>query len=484
MPSSRRLEAARKYGVVSKDLRMEAVKLLVPLARDGKSLEDAVAFLKAQGIAVTDANAKRLYDAAVKQAAPKAASRRRQKVRDWLHGRSRFFQILEKAGAYGKVVPSERFRGQQFSGSFIDPDWVRYSGRSFRNVSESDISAKLAKAVRDHSAFSSDMLAKMYADEFGGDAVQIEEEMLDYFDGKTWQGLESEMLEEERSMAAEWRGQEEDAWRAWLEKAMPVAEEHVRRRLPLTREMAEDEPDLARLVCELYDGVPEQPLSHGFRDVSDEWLEGFNYAVAKGMRSRLGEFADAYEQAYLNPVYGDSRPLPARAFDIMERTALRARAAGAERELRRKNSRIAELETAEQRAAAMLEEARAALDEERRARLSDVSELRAPQFSRRPMAQQGQNHGDRRSGDRGRSCGAGAARSPVRAHSQNRGNGDRRSGDRDRSCGAVAPPRSPVFAAPIGKRAIVFSRQLPRGSARAGHLARKGVRIPSPGPVV
>lgn len=383
-----RLEEAAKPGAkLTKEQIREVSRLLVPLVKDGKGEKEAKELLAQNGISATDKGVSAYLERAKEMARKGRKDPRRQKVREWLFGRTNFFRIMEQAGEYGKIVPSERFMGQEFSGSFIDPVWIRYSGKKFSSLSREQVKGRLRAAASAHPAFNSDVLAKMFVDAFGGDEVDVEEAMLAYFNGKTWQSFEEEMLEEGKLEEDQWRYLAETEYTAWLEKAMPEALAHVKAKRPLTCEMIQEEPDMARLVLELYTGQEEKPLSSGFPypEMTDSELQGFHYAVLHGMRKDAVAFAMAYGEAARTHVPGDNRSLETRAVEIMSRNAMKAKNAELRKEIGAQKKRISSMEDEAETARKMLESAKEQIRQGDMERLRQVRELRTQiDFLQRP----------------------------------------------------------------------------------------------------
>ena len=94
---------------------------------------------------------------------------------DWLMKNNLWFQRLAEATGTPDFVirPSFRFQGEEFSGSYISRAWVKYSDKP--NARNRDTKLKEA------SGYHSDELAQMIADKYGGDAIEIENEMIEYF---------------------------------------------------------------------------------------------------------------------------------------------------------------------------------------------------------------------------------------------------------------------------------------------------------------
>ena len=99
----------------------------------------------------------------------------RKAMFDWLILNDYWFgRIYDAIGKTDFLIrPSHRFVGEDFTGSYISPEFVKYSGK----LKVKDKEAKLEKAKGYHS----DELAKLIASKTGGDELQIEQDLIDYF---------------------------------------------------------------------------------------------------------------------------------------------------------------------------------------------------------------------------------------------------------------------------------------------------------------
>ena len=123
----------------------------------------------------SDADAHAIAAEAMEENKKDHREQRRKAMIDWLMKNNLWFQRLAEATGTPDFVirPSFRFQGEEFSGSYISRAWVEYSDKPDARNRET----KLKEA----SGYHSDELAQMIADKYGGDAIEIENEMIDYF---------------------------------------------------------------------------------------------------------------------------------------------------------------------------------------------------------------------------------------------------------------------------------------------------------------
>ncbi len=123
----------------------------------------------------SDADAHAIAAEAMEENKKDHREQRHKAMIDWLMKNNLWFQRLAEATGTPDFVirPSFRFQGEEFSGSYISRAWVDYSDKP--NARNRD--SKLKEA----SGYHSDELAQMIADKYGGDAIEIENEMIEYF---------------------------------------------------------------------------------------------------------------------------------------------------------------------------------------------------------------------------------------------------------------------------------------------------------------
>ena len=107
-----------------------------------------------------------------------AKARRKEEMMKWIVENNTWIQrIAEVTGSPEfKIRPSYRFQGMDFTGAYISQAWRDCSGNPKAKNRE--------KRLREASGYHSDELAQMIADKFGGDAIEIENDLIEYFQHK------------------------------------------------------------------------------------------------------------------------------------------------------------------------------------------------------------------------------------------------------------------------------------------------------------
>ena len=107
-----------------------------------------------------------------------AKARRKEEMMKWIVENNTWIQrIAEVTGSPEfKIRPSYRFQGMDFTGAYISQAW--------RDCSGNPKAKNLEKRLREASGYHSDELAQMIADKFGGDAIEIENDLIEYFQHK------------------------------------------------------------------------------------------------------------------------------------------------------------------------------------------------------------------------------------------------------------------------------------------------------------
>ena len=107
-----------------------------------------------------------------------AKARRKEEMMNWIVENNTWIQrIAEVTGSPEfKIRPSYRFQGMDFTGAYISQAWRDCSGNPKAKNRE--------KRLREASGYHSDELAQMIADKFGGDAIEIENDLIEYFQHK------------------------------------------------------------------------------------------------------------------------------------------------------------------------------------------------------------------------------------------------------------------------------------------------------------
>ena len=240
--------------------------------------------------------------------------RRRKAMIDWLMKNNLWFQRLAEATGTPDFVirPSFRFQGEEFTGSYISRAWVEYSDKPNAKNRES----KLKKAPGYHSY----ELAQMIADKYGGDATEIENEMIDYFRHKKRRASKTdrengekgfydeydEFRKEERLFNKELDRQAEAQWLA--EESLRVEQtiaEIIENRQAVDEALAETDWNVFSALYQrvMKDTAPRKPtpeqldaLNAALYDSGDPgafvrgWKAGRDQAIAEKRREHI-EFA-------------------------------------------------------------------------------------------------------------------------------------------------------------------------------------------------
>lgn len=92
--------------------------------------------------------------------------------------------LLGFAGSDFKIRPAHRFEGEKFTGSFIVPEFVKYSekreqGERETNWSYNRYKEKRERALKSAKGMHSDEAAMAYVRQFGGDELEVEQQIID-----------------------------------------------------------------------------------------------------------------------------------------------------------------------------------------------------------------------------------------------------------------------------------------------------------------
>ncbi len=158
--------------------RGDIVTFLKPYV--GRAMErsdaDYLKHLRKNGFNVASEEDAHVFASEAQNANERDARIQGAKSRDeWLIQNNYWFgKLFEITGKTDFVIrPSNKFIGEEFTGSFISPEFVKYSADTKKR--------NRAKKLKEATGYHSDELARMIADKDGGDELQIEQEMIDYF---------------------------------------------------------------------------------------------------------------------------------------------------------------------------------------------------------------------------------------------------------------------------------------------------------------
>ena len=214
-----------------------------------------------------------------------AQARRKAEMMNWIVENNAWIQrISEVTGSPEfKIRPSYRFQGMDFTGSYISREWRDCSGNPKAKNRE--------KRLKEASGYHSDELAQMIADKYGGDAIEIENDLIEYFQHKKKKASKTErengelgvydeyyaFKKEERLFNRELDRQMQEQWES--QEAVRIGDE-IRNILEEKRvigeELAETDFDL---FASLYQQVTgERAPAHP----SAEQLDALNAAIQEG----------------------------------------------------------------------------------------------------------------------------------------------------------------------------------------------------------
>ena len=214
-----------------------------------------------------------------------AKARRKEEMMNWIVENNTWIQrIAEVTGSPEfKIRPSYRFQGMNFTGTYISQAWRACSGNPKAKNRE--------KRLREASGYHSDELAQMIADKFGGDAIEIENDLIEYFQHKKKEASKTErengelgvydeyyaFKKEERLFNRELDRQMQEQWES--QEAVRVGDEIksiLEEKRVIGEELAETDFDL---FASLYQQVTgERAPAHP----SAEQLDALNAAIQEG----------------------------------------------------------------------------------------------------------------------------------------------------------------------------------------------------------
>lgn len=217
-----------------------------------------------------------------------------EKKFNWLYENIPFYRYaVDAAGTHDfKIVPSHRFAGEEFTGTFIAEAWRKFSGKE---KAEGKTGARRKKKLEEAAGIRSDALAETIARDIGGDAIQIENDLIDFFRDLDKRKLGSKYSDYRKESAFHDKEQEREARQEFealrREEERNRIEEEAYSILAEGREITEEyrkaEPEVVKLVRDRLLG--EQAKQY----TNQQELEAINAAI----RQEAGNAA-TYAQAY------------------------------------------------------------------------------------------------------------------------------------------------------------------------------------------
>lgn len=213
-----------------------------------------------------------------------AKARRKEEMMKWIVENNTWIQrIAEVTGSPEfKIRPSYRFQGMDFTGAYISQAWRDCSGNPKAKNRE--------KRLREASGYHSDELAQMIADKFGGDAIEIENDLIEYFQHKKKKASKTErengelgvydeyyaFKKEERLFNRELDRQLQKQWEAQEARIGDEIKDILEEKRVIGEELAETDFEVFASLYRQVTGeeAPEHP--------SAEQLDALNAAIQEG----------------------------------------------------------------------------------------------------------------------------------------------------------------------------------------------------------
>ena len=266
----------------------------VGLAMD-KTDAEYLAYLQEKNLPVHSEEWAHAFAAMAEQMNQEAQTRAdKEKKFNWLYENIPFYRYaVDAAGTRDfKIVPSHRFAGEEFTGTFIADAWRKFSGKE---KAEGKTGARRKKKLEEAAGVRSDALAETIARDIGGDAIQVENDLIDFFRDLDKRKLGSKYSDYRKESAFHDKEQEREARQEFealrREEERNRIEEEAYSILAEGREITEEyrkaEPEVVKLVRDRLLG--EQAKQY----TNQQELEAINAAI----RQEAGNAA-TYAQAY------------------------------------------------------------------------------------------------------------------------------------------------------------------------------------------
>lgn len=250
-------------------------------------------FLAKRGIAASEQDARYFASQAAKDNLSAARKREKEVENQW-HYEHNFWirHLTDFTGTSDfKIRPSFRFQNEDFSGTFISEPW-RNKGKKFTPKNARDAERHRRK-LETADGYASDELAKAIARKTGGDELEIEQQLIDYFRNLTKPDLhkqykafkDSETFGDrvaEREMREAWEAREENRISMELEDILTNGRQ-------ITEEYLAKEPEVVKRLA-------QQLLGNGERKYYKVYKNDLE-AINAALRQEEGD-ASGYAQGY------------------------------------------------------------------------------------------------------------------------------------------------------------------------------------------
>ena len=250
-------------------------------------------FLAKRGIAASEQDARYFASQAAKDNLSAARKREKEVENQWHYEHN--FWIMHLTDFTGtsdfKIRPSFRFQNEDFSGTFISEPW-RNKGKKFTPKNARDAERHRRK-LETAAGYASDELAKYIARKTGGDELEIEQQLIDYFRNLTKPDLhkqykafkDSETFGDrvaDREMREAWEAREENRISMELEDILTNGRQ-------ITEEYLAKEPEVVKRLA-------QQLLGNGERKYYKVYKNDLE-AINAALRQEEGD-ASGYAQGY------------------------------------------------------------------------------------------------------------------------------------------------------------------------------------------
>ena len=250
-------------------------------------------FLAKRGIAASEQDARYFASQAAKDNLSAARKREKEVETKWHYEHN--FWIMHLTDFTGtsdfKIRPSFRFQNEDFSGTFISEPW-RNKGKKFTPKNARDAERHRRK-LETADGYASDELAKAIARKTGGDELEIEQQLIDYFRNLTKPDLhkqykafkDSETFGDrvaDREMREAWEAREENRISMELEDILTNGRQ-------ITEEYLAKEPEVVKRLA-------QQLLGNGERKYYKVYKNDLE-AINAALRQEEGD-ASGYAQGY------------------------------------------------------------------------------------------------------------------------------------------------------------------------------------------
>ena len=259
-------------------------------------------YLAEHGVEISEQDAWEFALEAVRQNIAFARKRSEERRNQWLYENYPLYkECVDFCGSADfKIKPSIRFSGEAFSGSWISPEFVKYSEKRKRGPKETDSSYRRYQERREAAlaraeGTASDEIAESIARRTGRDTLEVEQELIDFFRDLKKRDFYHEYTNFREEQILGDKQEARAAFDEWIQEEEKRIQNEVVELLeqgrPITAEwIGENKKIFDELYRQLFDGKTP-PGKVGKAD-----LEAINAAIMQ-QGSNAATFAQAYKVA-------------------------------------------------------------------------------------------------------------------------------------------------------------------------------------------